>query len=445
MNDPRALAARVIARLQDDRGSLQRLLPWAEKQLGDDETSSATGGKNRALLRELCYGTARFAPRLELILAKLSRKPVKDDELAALMLVGLYQLEYTRIPDHAAIAATVEAARALKLGHATGVVNGVLRNALRNKEALTRKLSGNPQFSSAHPAWLQQAIKDAWGSEARTIFTANNENPPMTLRVNTGKISRDDYLEQLQDAGIPGEACELSAAGIVLQNAVAVARLPGFEDGHVSVQDQSAQLAAPLLDPQPGDKILDACAAPGGKTCHLLELQPDLNLTALDIEEERLDRVIENLERIGAGAELICADAAEPEHWWDGEQYDRILLDAPCSATGVIRRHPDIKLLRRPEDIPELAELQGRILRAMWRLLKPGGTLLYATCSILPEENSAQVARFVAETGDARDNTPELFNDLPWGLPQEAGIQLLPGIHTGDGFYYAKLEKTREA
>ncbi|TLM75721.1 16S rRNA (cytosine(967)-C(5))-methyltransferase RsmB [Microbulbifer harenosus] len=437
MNDPRALAARVISRLYQDRGSLQRLLPWAEKQVDDEQAN----GKNRSLLRELCYGTARFAPRLELLLAKLLRKPVKDEELEALMLVGLYQLEYTRIPDHAAISATVEAARALKLGHASGVVNGVLRSALRDKEALTRKLSGNPQFSSAHPEWLQQAIKNAWGTEARTIFTANNSNPPMTLRVNLSKTSRDDYLTQLIDAGIPAQPCEVSAAGLVLENPVAVTRLPGFDDGLVSVQDQSAQLAAELLDPQPGERILDACAAPGGKTCHLLERQPDLDLSALDVEEERLDRVIENLERLGQSAQLICADAAEPQHWWDGEPYDRILLDAPCSATGVIRRNPDIKLLRRPDDIPELAELQGRILRAMWPLLKPGGTLLYATCSILPEENSAQVARFIAETPDARDNTPQLLNDQPWGLPQEAGIQLLPGIHAGDGFYYAKLEK----
>jgi len=440
MNDPRALAARVIARLYQDRGSLQRLLPWAEKQVDDSQGN----GKDRSLLRELCYGTARFAPRLELILGKLSKKPVKDEELAALMLVGLYQLEYTRIPDHAAIGATVEAARALKLGHATGVVNGVLRNALRNKETLTRKLSGNPQFSSAHPEWLQQAIKAAWGTEARTIFTANNENPPMTLRVNLSKISRGDYLAQLKDADITAQPCEFSAAGLVLETPVAVSRLPGFDDGLVSVQDQSAQLAAPLLDPQPGEKILDACAAPGGKTCHLLEIQPDLDLSALDIEEERLDRVIENLERLGVGAQIICADAAEPEHWWDGEQYDRILLDAPCSATGVIRRNPDIKLLRRAEDIPELAVLQGKILRAMWRLLKPGGTLLYATCSILPEENSAQVARFIAETPDARDNTPQLLNEQPWGLPQDAGMQLLPGIHAGDGFYYAKLEKVQQ-
>ncbi|HEY8567684.1 16S rRNA (cytosine(967)-C(5))-methyltransferase RsmB [Microbulbifer sp.] len=432
MNDARALAARVISRLYQDRGSLQRLLPWAEKQVDD---------KDRALLRELCYGTARFAPRLELLLGKLLRKPVKDEELEALILVGLYQLEYTRIPDHAAISATVEAARALKLGHASGVVNGVLRNALRDKEALTRKLSGNPQFSSAHPEWLQQAIKSAWGSEAKAIFNANNSNPPMTLRVNQAKTSRDDYLKQLNDAGIPAQPCEISEAGLVLENPVAVTRLPGFDDGLVSVQDESAQLAAQLLAPQPGETVLDACAAPGGKTCHLLELQPDLDLTALDVEEERLDRVIENLERLGMSAQLICADAAEPEHWWDGEQYDRILLDAPCSATGVIRRNPDIKLLRRPEDITELAELQGRILRAMWRILKPGGTLLYATCSILPEENSAQVARFIAETPDARDNTPQLLNEQPWGLPQEAGMQLLPGIHAGDGFYYAKLEK----
>jgi 16S rRNA (cytosine967-C5)-methyltransferase len=432
MNDPRAMAARVIARLQQDRGSLQRLLPWAENQVDD---------KDRSLLRELCYGTARQAPRLELLLSKLLRKPLKDDELPALMLVGLYQLEFTRIPDHAAIAATVEAARHLKLGHATGLVNGVLRNALRNKEALIRKLSGNPQFSSAHPAWLQQAIKTAWGEHAKAVFAANNSNPPMALRVNASKSSRDDYLSQLQQAGIAAQPCAVSPCGLVLEKPVPVLQLPGFEQGEVSVQDESAQLAALLLEPQAGERILDACAAPGGKTCHLLELQPDLQLTALDVEEERLDRVIENLERIGGQAELICADAAQPDEWWDGQQYDRILLDAPCSATGVIRRNPDIKLLRRAEDIAELAELQGRILRAMWPLLKPGGTLLYATCSILPEENSTQVARFIADTGDAGDNTPQLLNGEPWGLPQDAGMQLLPGIFAGDGFFYARLEK----
>ncbi|WP_346838292.1 16S rRNA (cytosine(967)-C(5))-methyltransferase RsmB [Microbulbifer sp. SAOS-129_SWC] len=431
-NDARALAAQVLTKLLAGQGSLARLLPRAEAQVSE---------RDRGLLRELCYGGARTAPRLQLLAGKLLRKPPADKEVEALILLGLYQLEYTRVPDHAAISATVNAARALGLDRATGVINGVLRNSLRNREPLQRKLSGNPQFSSMHPAWLQQQIKAAWPERAGDILRANNASPPMALRVNRAKTSRDDYLQQLQLAGIEARPCAISPVGIVLDEACAVTELPGFDEGLVSVQDESAQLAALLLAPQPGERVLDACAAPGGKTCHLLELQPDIHLAALDIDEERLDRVAENLARIGAEAELICADAAATADWWDGTPYDRILLDAPCSATGVIRRNPDIKLLRRASDIAELAELQGRILRAQWSLLKPGGSLLYATCSVLPAENAAVVARFVAETDDASDNTPQLLGGSAWGEPQAAGMQLFPQTDGGDGFYYALLHK----
>jgi len=432
-NDARALAAQVLTKLLAGQGSLARLLPRAEAQVAE---------RDRGLLRELCYGGARTAPRLQLLAGKLLRKPPEDGEIEALILLGLYQLEYTRVPDHAAISATVNAARALGLDRATGVINGVLRNSLRNREQLQRKLSGNPQFSSMHPAWLQQSIKTAWPERAADIFRANNANPPMTLRVNGAKTSRDDYLEQLRLAAIDARACTISPVGIALDEACAVTELPGFDEGLVSVQDESAQLAALLLAPEPGARVLDACAAPGGKSCHLLEQQPDIHLAALDIDEERLDRVAENLARIGAEAELICADAVATADWWDGTPYDRILLDAPCSATGVIRRNPDIKLLRRASDIAELAELQARILRAQWALLKPGGSLLYATCSVLPAENAEVVARFIAETGDASDNTPQSLGGKPWGEAQTAGVQLFPSPDGGDGFYYALLQKS---
>ncbi|WP_444911845.1 16S rRNA (cytosine(967)-C(5))-methyltransferase RsmB [Microbulbifer sp. PAAF003] len=430
--DVRAEAARVIASLLEERGSLARLLPAAEDKVEE---------RDRPLLRELCYGSARTAPRLQLIAAKLLRKKVSDIEINALILLGIYQLEYTRIPDHAAISATVNAARSLGLDRATGLINGVLRNALRNSEQLQRKLSGNPQFSSMHPAWLQQQIKAAWPEKASDIFRANNANPPMTLRVNTAKISREDYLQQLDETGLSAEPCTISPVGITLVEPVSVTVLPGFAEGLVSVQDESAQLAALLLQPQENARVLDACAAPGGKSCHLLEQESSIQLSALDIEEDRLVRVEENLERNGQSAELICADATSPNEWWNGQQYDQILLDAPCSATGVIRRNPDIKLLRREEDIAELVALQGKILRALWPLVKPGGQLLYATCSSLPTENSEVVAAFIAETEDASDNTPELLNDKPWGEKQVAGMQLLPQTGGGDGFYYALLSK----
>ena len=430
--DVRAEAAQVLTALLEGQGSLARLLPRAEMKVDE---------RDRGLLRELCYGGARTAPRLQLLAAKLLRRPPADREVEALILLGLYQLEYTRIPDHAAISATVNAARVLELDRATGLINGVLRNAQRDQDRLQRKLSGNPQFSSMHPAWLQQRIKSAWPDQASDIFRANNANPPLTLRVNSAKTSREDYLQQLQAAEIPAQACAISPVGIVLEEARAVTELPGFADGLVSVQDESAQLAALLLQPAAGERVLDACAAPGGKSCHLLEQQPSISLAALDIDEARLDRVAENLARTGVEAELICADAADTQGWWDGAPFDRILLDAPCSATGVIRRNPDIKLLRRETDIQELAELQARILRAQWQLLKPGGTLLYATCSVLPAENSEVVARFVADTEDASDNTPELLGGMPWGSPQAAGMQILPSTAGGDGFYYALLTK----
>lgn len=441
----RAIAAQVLAKVLLQQGSLARLLPAAEHELPPNE---------HGLLKELCYGTTRLAPRLQLLLGKLLKKPLRRPnsegkkalagaEVEALLLLGLYQLQYTRIPDHAAIGATVEAARELGHDWATALINGSLRNAQRQREALEKKLSGNPEFSSAHPLWLFQSMREAWGDEGSAAIKANNLPPPMFIRVNRTHESRDSYMGKLQEAGIAATASLLAPDCLHLPNPVGVAELPGFMEGDCSVQDESAQLAAVLLAPAAGERVLDACCAPGGKTCHLLELQPQMAaLQALDSDGNRLGQVQENLERIGVAAELVCADAADIDSWWDGEAFDAILLDAPCSATGVIRRNPDIKLLRRAEDIQELALLQRRILDSLWQTLKPGGRLLYATCSVMPEENAALVAAFIADTADASDNTPESISAVGWGMAQDAGRQILPSETGGDGFYYALLHKT---
>ncbi len=429
-NDCRAAAARVISAVCSDGQSLGRALARCERDVLP---------RDRALLRELCYGTLRQHPRLDALITPLLQKPfkAKDDDLRQLLLVGAYQLFHSRIPDHAALAATVEASRTLGKGWAAGLVNGVLRNLQRRYPQLVEKLS--PAARDAHPDWLWQQLRNNWPEQGDTIIAAGNDYPPMCLRVNRRHGTRDDYLAELRSAGIDASPCELASEGLRLAQAVDVEQLPGFGDGRVSVQDEAAQLAAQLLDPQPGERILDACAAPGGKTGHLLELQPGLaELIALDSDAERLDRVAENLQRLQLQAQLLPGDAGTPGDWFDGKPFDRILLDAPCSGTGVIRRHPDIKVLRSAADISALAELQGELLRALWPLLKPGGTLLYVTCSILPAENRDVVGAFLSETPDATEH----FIDATWGIAQPAGRQLLPIPGGCDGFYYARITRT---
>lgn len=430
MLDCRAAAARVLAAVAADGQSLGRALAPLEPEVGS---------RDRALLRELCYGSLRWYPRLHGLVAPLLQKPLKKKDAAVLQLlvVGAYQLFYTRIPSHAAIGATVEACRALDRSWATGLVNGILRRLQREHETLSAQLP--PHAADAHPEWLWRRIRAAWPEQAETVFAAGNAHPPMCLRVNRRDTTPDEYLQRLQDAGIPAELCALSSVGLRLANPCDIDALPGFVDGAVSVQDEAAQLSAPLLAPQPGERVLDACCAPGGKTGHLLEHQPGLaELWALDSDGERLRRVAENLARLRLEARLITGDAAQPDAWWDGRPFDRILLDAPCSGTGVIRRHPDIKLLRSPADIDGLARLQRQLLDALWPLLAPGGTLLYATCSILPAENSELVSAFLAATADAE----EAPIDATWGLAQPVGRQLLPSPGGCDGFYYARLRKS---
>jgi 16S rRNA (cytosine967-C5)-methyltransferase len=358
--------------------------------------------RDRGLVQQLCYGTLRQYPRLEAVLLQLLDKPLrgKDRDLTALLLTGIYQLDAMRVPDHAAVAATVEATRTLGKPWAKGLTNAVLRRYLRDREELGENI--DEAAGNAHPTWLYRIICRQWPTAANTIIQANNGQPPMSLRVNVRQLSRDAYLDKLASGGIAAQASTLSPQGIRLAKPMDVTDLPGFSAGEVSVQDEAAQLAAILLGAEPGERILDACSAPGGKTCHILELQSHIKeMVAGDVDPLRLLRVNENLERLGLEATTLAINAAAPEGAYDERSFDRILVDAPCSASGVIRRHPDVKLLRRPEDIGQLAGEQLQILSGLWPLLKPGGVMLYATCSIFNEENSQVVEKFLQQQNDA--------------------------------------------
>ncbi|WP_054893035.1 16S rRNA (cytosine(967)-C(5))-methyltransferase RsmB [Pseudomonas parafulva] len=429
--NPRLAAARALAAVLSGKASLNSSLP---AQLDKVEE------RDRGLTQDLAFGTARWQPRLDLLAAQLLQKPFKaaDADVQALLLVGLYQLFYTRIPAHAAIGETVGCADKLKKPWAKGLLNAVLRRAQREGEELLTGMERDPVVRTAHPRWLQKSLKAFWPEQWEAICAANNAHPPMILRVNRRHHSRDAYLALLAEAGIGASACTFSRDGILLAEACDVRGLPGFADGWISVQDEAAQLSADLLELAPGQRVLDACCAPGGKTCHLLEAEPGLaQMVAIDLEAKRLARVRENLDRLKLDAELIACDARDTASWWDGKPFQRILLDAPCSATGVIRRHPDIKLTRQAEDIPALAALQGELLDALWPTLEVGGMLLYATCSSLPTENTEVIDAFLARTPGAR----ELDLATEAGLRQPHGRQLLAQEGGHDGFYYAKLIK----
>lgn len=429
--NPRLAAARALTAVLSGKASLNSSLP-AQLDKVDE--------RDRGLTQDLAFGTARWQPRLDLLAAQLLQKPFKaaDADVQALLLVGLYQLFYTRIPAHAAIGETVGCADKLKKPWAKGLLNAVLRRAQREGEGLLAGMQRDPVVRTAHPRWLQKALKAFWPEQWEAICAANNAHPPMILRVNRRHHSRDAYLALLAESGIGASACQYSRDGIVLAEACDVRGLPGFDEGWVSVQDEAAQLSADLLELAPGQRVLDACCAPGGKTCHLLEAEAGLaQMVAIDLEAKRLTRVRENLDRLQLDAELIACDARDTASWWDGKPFQRILLDAPCSATGVIRRHPDIKLTRQADDIPALATLQGELLDALWPTLEVGGMLLYATCSSLPTENTEVVGAFLARTPGAR----ELDLATEAGLRQPHGRQLLAQEGGHDGFYYAKLIK----
>lgn len=429
--NPRLAAARALAAVLAGKASLASSLPTQLERVSD---------RDKGLVQELAFGTARWQPRLSALALALLSKPFRkaDQDVEALLLVGLYQLLYTRIPAHAAIAETVGCATALKKPWAKGLLNAVLRRAQREAETLLPTLEKDPVVLTAHPRWLQKSLKAFWPDDWLAICEANNSHPPFTLRVNQRVTSRDAYLAELLDCGIAGQATPFSKDGITLATACDVTALPGFADGAVSVQDEAAQLAADLLMLEPEQRVLDACCAPGGKTCHILESQSQLReVVAIDLEPQRLERVKANLERLKLKASIVAGDARAVDQWWDGQVFQRILLDAPCSATGVIRRHPDIKLTRQTDDIAALAQLQGELLDALWPTLAENGILLYATCSTLPTENTEVIAAFLQRTSDAQ----ELPFQAAFGKAQPHGQQLLAQVGGHDGFYYARLIK----
>lgn len=390
------------------------------------------------LSKELCFGVCRHYYRLQALADCLVTKRPKQTDVWLCLLMGLYQLHFLRIPDYAVVKETVGLLTPIKKPWAKGLVNAVLRSYCRQQEALLIRLADNPVFIYGHPEWLVKRVQQAWPDKWQALLTANDIHPPMSLRVNGSLSSATDYLARLTTAGIDAQLLPHALTGITLTTPCDVHELPGFSAGHVSVQDEAAQLAASLLDLKPGQRVLDACCAPGGKTCHILETQPNLSACiALDIEKSRLIRVHDNLKRLNLNATLVQGDGLDPGTWWDGVTFDRILLDAPCSATGVIRRHPDIKLLRTPDEITIVAKLQHELLCALWPLLSPGGVMVYATCSIMPEENELQIAAFINQQHDCQF----LAAEQPWGHSTGHGWQILPGEHNMDGFFYSVLKK----
>ncbi|SQC34353.1 16S rRNA (cytosine(967)-C(5))-methyltransferase RsmB [Kluyvera cryocrescens] len=421
----RSMAAQAVEQVVEKGQSLSNVLPAMQQKVGD---------KDKALLQELCFGVLRSLSQLEWMIKQLMERPMtgKQRTVHYLIMVGLYQLLHTRIPAHAALAETVEGAVVIKRPQLKGLINGVLRQFQRRQEELLAEFSQS-ELRFLHPSWLVKRIQNAYPQQWESILEANNQRPPMWLRVNRNHHTRDNWLALLAEAGLTGFAHPDYPDAVRLETPTSVLALPGFEQGWVTVQDASAQGCVRYLQPQNGEQILDLCCAPGGKTTHILEVAPEANVMAVDVDEKRLSRVYDNLKRLGMKATVKQGDGRYPQQWCGEQQFDRILLDAPCSATGVIRRHPDIKWLRRDRDIAELAQLQSEILDATWAHLKPGGTLVYATCSILPEENQQQIAAFLARTPNA------VLSET--GTAEQPGLQNLPGAEEGDGFFYAKLIK----
>lgn len=433
MPDPRLSAIANLAAVVDGR-SLDAVLADSAEALPEQERSFAA---------ELSYGLCRWYRQLHAIVAARLQKPLrdKDRDLHFLLMLGVWQLLHGRMPAHAAISSCVDLTRSLDKPWAGKLVNAILRRVQREQadqqSELQQLLAGDLSIRFAQPKWFVRGMGKAWPDRQVDILEALQQRAPMTLRLNLRRQSREDYLARLQAQDIAADALDAVPSAVVLRQPLPVARVPGFADGLVSVQDAGAQLAGALLDVQAGQRVLDACAAPGGKTGHLLEQADDLQVTAVDIDQRRLARVAENLQRLQLHAELVAADAAEPPPNWREQPFDRILVDAPCSATGVMRRHPDIRLLRRSEDIAALAQRQAAILDALWPCLRPGGKLLYVTCSLMPQENHLQIEAFLQRHSQAR------ALPLPdnWGHACSVGRQTLPGEMTMDGFYYALLEK----
>ena len=432
MRDAQVLAVGVIERVLSGRNLDTELAAlWRSN-------TQESGAQQRAIVQDLCYGVLRHLGPLDAMLAPLLAKPLRDERLRQLLRIGLYQLQHTHAAQHAVVDQAVQACIALQAAPAKGLVNAVLRSFLRRQKELIATSHQGDVGRYSFPQWWIDKIRAEFPQHHADILLAGNQHAPLTLRVNRRRTTRDAYLQQLAAEGIAATApaSVLEAHAVVLGKPMPVQRLPGFSEGHVSVQDASAQRAAPLLDVHDGMRVLDACAAPGGKTAHLLELA-DIILTAVDHDSGRLDRVTTNLQRLGLGltANVVCGDAADPQAWWDDVPFDRILADVPCTASGVTRRHPDIKWSRRVADITQFAARQQLVIDALWRLLAPGGKFLYVTCSVFREENQLQIARFLERHADARLQTLSL-DEFP---AQHAGQILPDAVH--DGFYYALLQK----
>lgn len=431
----RAQAARCITAVIGEGESLTTALELSR---------SVVAPRDVGLLYEMSFGVLRHFYQLTYLTDQLLSKKLKprDKDILALILVGLYQLVYMRIPNHAALNETVAATRSLSKQWARGLVNAILRRYLRESKDLLQKAAGVAFVRSEMPEWLAQRLQDAWPEYWPLLCEASQSHPPMSLRVNRARLDRASYAQQLAAVEIASEVIPATPAGLELCQPVAVEKLPGFEAGDVSVQDAAAQLACELLAPANADRVLDACAAPGGKTAALLEYaaaqQRKIDLSAWDNSEQRLQRLRDGLQRLGHQATVRCVDVSDAEAVSKAGRFDCILLDAPCSATGVIRRHPDIKLLRRESDIVNLVKTQSLMLASLWAILEPGGRLLYATCSILPDENVQQVTRFLQQHDDAK----EIPIHADWGEAQTVGRQILPGQQGMDGFYYALLHKS---
>jgi len=430
--NPRAVAAHCIHQVIYQGKSLTDVL--------QQETVANLEDADRGLVKDICFGSLRWHYAIDTMLDELLSKPLKkkDKDVECLIRVGLYQLQYQHTADHAAVNETVKASKKLNKPWSKSLINGVLRSYTRKKDIIFKKIKPHTAF----PYWIIKRVKHAWPQQWKDILAASNQRAPMTLRVNHTKISTNDYISELNRIGIEATQHIHVPSAIELKQPVNVHKLPDFMKGYVSVQDASAQLAAHLLDCQKGMKVLDACAAPGGKTGHIAESAKPLELIAIDNVPHRLALVKDNLDRLGQQATLIEADASDLAAWYQGdlakEGFDRILLDAPCSALGVMRRHPDIKVLRQDSDIASLVALQQHLLETLWGILKPGGRILYATCSILPDENDQQIKQFVSKHSS---EISVVSLEAEWGKRCEYGRQIFPDHDNMDGFYYSLLEK----
>lgn len=417
-------ALKILTVLLTEKSSLSQLMPAA---------SSIS-----PMTKEICFGFCRHYFRLQAIANRLLNKKPKEIEIWIAVLMGLYQLHYMQLPDYAVVKETVALLEKIKKNWAKALVNAVLRTFCREQNKILAQISNDPLFLYGQPQWLLELLQANWPEDWQAIAQANDVHPPMTLRVNARKNSVAEYIQSLNQADIPATAHPIATQGVTLSTPCDVHKLPGFAEGRVSVQDAAAQLAVSLLSLSAGLRLLDACCAPGGKTCHILETEPNLAACiALDVDRQRLKRVEENLKRLNLQATLVQGDALTPTTWWDGKLFDRILLDAPCSATGVIRRHSDIKLLRNAEEIKTVTQIQHKMLQSLWPLLAKGGLLVYATCSIVPAENEQQIAHFVASHPDCQI----IKHHRSWGRATEHGQQILPGEYGMDGFFYAVLSK----